>query len=182
MFPLIRSLAAVITALLLVVSTAVAHDGVDALTNDFRAQNGLHSLQTSPILTQFAEQRAREIVSDFSHDFGWWDASGCRGVGENIHYRIPAASDPASYSVQAWINSPGHRANMLGDWDVQGSAIYLAPNGGHYAVQLFGFDCGTTSQPSPTPQPTPQPTPAPTHTPQPSEAPVLLLPDTSLSS
>lgn len=135
-------------ALLLTLAVAVKADtGIDGGTNAYRNANGLASLPTSGTLASLASQRAQEIYSDFSHNFSWWGASGCKGIGENLVYRVPAPSDPSGYSVQAWIDSPAHRANLLGDWDVMGSAVYVGADGGMYAVQLFGKDCGLDPQP-----------------------------------
>lgn len=141
-----------------------ADAGIDGGTNAYRNSQGLGSIATSNLLTSLAAQRAQQIYSpntgaNFFHDFWWWDDSGCRGIGENLVYRLPADSDPSGYAVQAWIDSASHRANLLGDWDVTGSAIYFAPDGGEYAAQLFGKDCGLDALPE---QPLPQqPVPAP---------------------
>lgn len=159
---------------------------IDSGTNDIRAQQGLPAIATSNLLTELAHARAVETVSDFSHDFWWWDASGCLGIGENLAYT--SATD-AAWPIRAWVNSPDHYANMLGEWDVMGSAEIVS-GGFRYAVQLFGKDCGggIPSDPVATPVPAPLPTPVPVQNPpvgQPPkpavvQPPVVQLPDTSM--
>lgn len=176
-----------------------ADAGIDGGTNAYRQSQGLPSLATSNVLTQFAAERARQIWSptgmgeNFYHQYWWWGPSGCQSIGENLVYRIPAASDPAAYAVQAWINSAPHRANMLGDFQVIGSATYIGPEGGQYSVELFGKNCGGTPAPAPAPAPAPKPAPAPAPAPAPSPkvqntqggtppAPVTVLPDTAMET
>lgn len=156
----------------------LADGGIDAGTNAYRQTNGLSALGTSPALSTLAFQRAQQIVCEspdtcdnFHHDYWWTDHIGCwTGVGENLTYRIPSPDgDISAYAVQQWINSAPHRANMLGDFTHQGSAIVYS-DGGYFAVQLFQKVCTTA----------PAPTPAP-YVPPASEAPVVMLPDTAIS-
>ncbi len=85
--------------------------------NNYRKNNSLNALSINNDLCKIAAERAREIAGNFSHD-GFEAAverSGIQksAVGENI------ASGPLT-AVQfvewSWDKSPGHRANMLGDW------------------------------------------------------------------
>jgi hypothetical protein len=149
---------------------------IDSGTNDIRAQQGLPPITTSNLLTELAYARAAETVSDFSHDFWWWEVSGCAGIGENLAYT--SATDEA-WPLRAWVASPDHYANILGDWDFMGSAE-ITSGGYRYAVQLFGKNCGTAPPPPP-PAPTPTPTPKPVVL-QPTAAPPtpVELPDTSM--
>jgi len=182
-------LAAMVAAFILLIASVPAGNaeaGIDGATNAYRQSLGLPAIAGSGTLTEFAQQRAQQIYSpttgaNFYHQYWWWGPSGCNGIGENIVYRIPAADNPADYAVTAWIQSEPHRQNMIGDWDIMGSATYIAPDGGQYSVQLFGEDCGG-STPAPTPAPAaPQPVSkapqalAATPEPQP-----VMLPDTAL--
>ena len=57
-------------------------------------------------LEELAKRRAQEIVSNFSHD-------GCPGyAGENI-FREGIASTSVARPHEWWMNSPGHRTNIL---------------------------------------------------------------------
>lgn len=88
------------------------------LVNNERAANGLEELETSDELTQVAQTRAKKITTNYSHTRP--DGSSCftalteAGIyyyssGENIAagYKSPEAV------VTGWMNSPGHRANIL---------------------------------------------------------------------
>jgi uncharacterized protein YkwD len=94
--------------------------------NQVRAQNGLGALRSSRPLAEAAEFHSRSMASRgfFAHEspdgasfwkrverfypsrgFHYWSA------GENLAYGSPSMS--ADGAVRAWMNSPGHRANML---------------------------------------------------------------------
>ena len=118
---------------------------VVALVNAERANAGLGSLSSTTALNQAAQKRAEEIVSSFAHSrpdgricFTVFEEYGItyRAAGENI-----AAGQWSPENVMnAWMNSPGHRSNILdsnfghigvGVVYVEGSAY------GYYWVQLF---------------------------------------------
>lgn len=140
-------LAALLGFILAAALTTVAegHERLDRLTNRYRVAHDLHRLKYSARLHYLARKRAREIVTNFSHQYWWINRSRCtRAWGENIMYRIPAPEHRALYAFRAFRDSPPHRANMLGRYTHRGSAIYVAPNGGMYVVQLFGRRCATS--------------------------------------
>lgn len=131
-------------------------------TNEYRSAHGLPPLAINPALNTAAQARALDMKTHgyFAHnnpDTGEGPSEAIEDAGyaarvsaENIakgNWR----SDRAL--VQAWIDSPGHRANIL-DPEVREIGIGLLRDGGlasglpvaHlYAVQLFGkplSDCG----------------------------------------
>jgi uncharacterized protein YkwD len=55
------------------------------------------------------------------------------GLAENI-----AWNSGADEVVEAWMNSPGHRRNILGDYNEIGIAIAINEKGEPYACQVFG--------------------------------------------
>lgn len=169
---MLRAALAAILLLLLLVSPARSSTNIDAGTNTYRVGQGLVALPTSTTLTNLALQRAEQIVSDFSHTYWWWDASGCAGIGENLAW---TTADDLEWPLSAWIASPSHQANLVGDWDVQGSAEIIV-DGSRYAVQLFGKDCGGGEGQVAVPTNT-GPTPM---TPRPSVPPPVYLPDTAM--
>jgi uncharacterized protein YkwD len=86
--------------------------------NEARANAGLSALKLDPILNEAAEVRAKEVNTRFSHTRP--DGTSCFTVlrefgivynvcGENIAIGF---NDAASV-VRAWMNSSGHRANIL---------------------------------------------------------------------
>lgn len=130
--------ALILTAL--IPSAVSAHDGINRLTNEFRIERGRRPLRTNDNLQRIANDRARAIYyNGFYHDFSWWSRTRCSAIGENIAYRRPALERARGrWFFKAWRDSRPHRHNMLGwGWRRHASAIFLAPDGGMYGVQLF---------------------------------------------
>lgn len=91
---------------------------VVTLVNRIRVANGLNKLTTYDKLTEVAQLRAKEIETNYSHTrpdgtkcFTALEDAGIRSTtaGENI---AKGYSTPEKV-VDAWMNSPGHRANIL---------------------------------------------------------------------
>lgn len=129
---------------------STAQDGLDrakaeeafALVNQQRSENGLGALTWNDSLYDLACTRAQEIVQTFSHtrpdgtDINTSiHALGFSGTGENIARYGNSASD----AVNSWMNSEGHRRNILdADWVYSAMACYRC-NGKYYWVNLFGM-------------------------------------------
>ena len=118
--------------------------GVLELVNAARAENGKSPLTLNSALNDVAQLRADETVKSFSHTrpngtscFTAINEAGIsyRTVGENI---AAGQSTPASV-MNSWMNSEGHRANILnGDFSSIGIGYVKASSGyGHYWVQMF---------------------------------------------
>jgi uncharacterized protein YkwD len=137
-------------------------DRLLALTNSYRASNGLPPLTVNVRLTAAARYQAdymartgiyshtnadgRDLadrVKAAGYSYSW--------VGENIHLYEPdlgrtygidryySPSELANYFFDGWRVSPGHNANLLSTRAVEiGIAIARAPSGDIYAVQVFG--------------------------------------------
>lgn len=112
------------------------------LVNEIRAQNGLKTLTANWELSRVARYKSQDMVDNryFSHTsptygspFQMIRAFGLsfRTAGENIAYgqRTPQAV------VNAWMNSSGHRANILNASYTQIGVGYVA--NGHYWTQMF---------------------------------------------
>ena len=110
-----------------------------ALVNGERAEAGLPPLTYRDDLQAAADLRATEIVTLFDHTRP--DGSTCftafnvsyMTAGENIAsgYRTPEAV------MTGWMNSPGHRANIL-KANFTGLAVgHVVSGGRHYWTQLF---------------------------------------------
>lgn len=113
-----------------------------SIVNAERAKYGLSSLTYDSTLGRAADIRAREIKSYFSHTrpngqscFTVLDEVGYsyRTAGENIAYGQRSAEEV----MTAWMNSEGHRANILGDYDYIGIGVYES-GGTIYWSQFFG--------------------------------------------
>ncbi|MFE6593557.1 CAP domain-containing protein [Streptomyces sp. NPDC057781] len=116
------------------------------LTNRERIRAGLPALTVDARLTHAAQAHSADMVArDFySHtdpDGGKpWDRAAAAGatrrtVGENIACGQRSPADV----VEGWMNSPGHRANILkGDFTHIGIGLAGGGRAGTYWTQLFG--------------------------------------------
>lgn len=112
------------------------------LVNQERAKAGLSALTTNSSLTAAANKRAQETKQSFSHtrpngtsfstvlkEYG----ISYRTSGENIAYGQRTPQEV----VNGWMNSPGHRANILNaNFNKIGIGVYES-NGTIYWSQLF---------------------------------------------
>lgn len=117
-------------------------EDVLALVNEERAKTGARPLRLANDMQQAAAIRAEELIVKFSHTRP--DGRKCftvlrnqgRGVGENI---AAGATSPAKV-MEMWMNSPGHRKNILDPNYKELGVGYTYHNGTeyqHYWVQLF---------------------------------------------
>lgn len=60
-----------------------------------------------------------------------------RSFSENVAYNY-GCGDPVETAVRGWINSPGHRKNMLATNSICGIAVYIH-GGYYYFTQLFAL-------------------------------------------
>lgn len=112
------------------------------LVNEQRKANGLSALEYRDDVQNAADLRAKEIITKFSHTrpngtscFTVLSETGVsyRSAGENIAYgqRSPQAV------MTSWMNSSGHRANILSS-NFTGMAVgHVSYGGVNYWVQLF---------------------------------------------
>ena len=104
------------------------------LQNSERAKQGLPALQWNDSLYETAKIRAKEIVKQFSHtrpnggDIFDMIQISWKSAGENIGMGTPLASS----MVNMWMNSAGHKANILADNTHAAVAKY-----GNYWVTIF---------------------------------------------
>jgi uncharacterized protein YkwD len=59
-----------------------------------------------------------------------------RSFAENVAWNA-GFSNPAKTAVDGWIQSPGHRKNMVGKFEYCGIAVYRNAKGAWYFTQLF---------------------------------------------
>lgn len=112
------------------------------LVNDIRTQNGLSPLTANWELSRIARYKSQDMVDKhyFSHTsptygtpFEMIRAFGLsyRTAGENIAYGQRSPQEV----VNAWMNSSGHRANILNASYKQIGVGYVS--NGHYWTQMF---------------------------------------------
>ncbi len=204
------------------VGNATPYDGeLFSLTNQDRASNGLAALADNPVLSEIGQNRpyygcsvspiygraADMLTRDYfahqipgcSADGGYvWpimsaDGVAWRSAGENIGWNNGYA-DPASAINTAFMNSPEHRANILGNYNQLGIGSWYTAGPWNYPgsgssgladVYMFAEEfalLGATAPPPPPPTPRPSssgssggshasPTPTPVATPTPTPTP-----------
>jgi uncharacterized protein YkwD len=124
-------------------STTAFQTAINTLTNTARLAHGCKPLKLNSKLNTAAEKHAKDMskYDYFSHTSRngttWSKRIKKAGYqtpgGENIAMGFPTAVSV----VQAWLNSPGHRRNIL-DCNFKKIGVGFAP-GGDYWVQDFGY-------------------------------------------
>ncbi len=112
------------------------------LVNEERAKVGVAPLRLANDLQAATAVRAREIANKFSHTRP--DGSDCFTVmknrGRTCGENIAAGYDSAEATVEQWMNSEGHRKNILNPAFRELGVGYFYAEGsqfGHYWVQIF---------------------------------------------
>lgn len=114
------------------------------LVNKERTKAGLGTMVLDDSLCNVANIRAKEITEVFEHTRP--NGSSCFTVlkENNISYRavgenIAAGQSTPEEVMKGWMNSPGHRANILSeDFNKLGVGYVTAGDAyGHYWVQIF---------------------------------------------
>lgn len=115
------------------------------LVNAERAKEGLSPLKLDETVAAAALVRAKETEISFSHtrpDGKSFSTAlteqgvNFRGAGENIAW---GQKSPEAV-MEAWMNSPGHRANILNEkFTTIGVGYYQNSSGTNYWTQLFTY-------------------------------------------
>lgn len=111
---------------------------VVTLTNQVRAEHGLAPLVVNQDLVNTAAIRAEELCTtgNLSHD-GWKEVVTPRysyvRVGENLAKNY----DTSTKAVDAWVDSPKHFDNLVGNYSETGVAVKEC-GANTYTVQHFG--------------------------------------------
>lgn len=119
------------------------------LVNKERKKNGLKALVLDSKLCKAADKRASELNRLFDHSRP--DGSSCFTVLKQygISYGAAGENIAAGYTsakevVKGWMNSPGHRANILSK-NFKALGVGHKKSGRHYWVQLFTDGKGSGS-------------------------------------
>lgn len=119
------------------------YEAID-LINAERVKAGLNELEVDEDLMEMAAVRVEEMTEVFAHtrpdgtryttifeEFGWGKpSSSCENGGSGTN-RASAATQ-----VEAWMNSSGHKANILKDNVTKIGVGYAYSNGTHYWTML----------------------------------------------
>lgn len=108
-------------------------------TNSARVHHDLNALDADQCLLRFAAQQAEEMARQelmFHQDLGpVLRTCGLGVAGENVAFGSSSGRDV----VQAWMHSPGHRANILNrGYRLVAVAARESASGRWYSAQVFG--------------------------------------------
>lgn len=109
------------------------------MTNNKRDAHDVKKLAKADCVQKFARRQARHMAKQdlmFHQDLGVvLNKCNLTAVGENVAYGY----DSGRAVVKAWMNSPGHRANLLSPtFGLLGMAVRRSEDGTPYAAQVFG--------------------------------------------
>lgn len=138
-------------------SPAAQEQSMRCMTDFARARAGLGPLDDSQQLDLSAAEKGADVLScdSFSHtacerDFAYWMrqsgyvSESCWHVGENLAWGTGAYGTVRSI-FQAWMRSPGHRRNILGDYEDLGLDLQTGELGNLSGVDVwtahFGSHC-----------------------------------------
>lgn len=163
-------------------ATSISTAEIISLSNNERTSRGLGALATNSALNAAALAKANHMIAN---DY-WahvapdgttpWDFIAGAGysiytAGENLAMGFMTSSGV----VQGWMNSPGHKANILNDTfaDTGVAAVNGILQGQEttLVVAMYGSTGPIAPAPAPAPSPTPAPEPAPAPAPEPSPTP-----------
>ncbi len=110
--------------------------------NACRSERGMSSYAINDTLSKVAMERAEELSRVYSHMRP--DGTKCFTLMKEKGYTYRRAAENIAYGqgsvnevFDAWMNSAGHRKNILGDYREMGIGVYQS-NGVYYWVQEFG--------------------------------------------
>ena len=113
--------------------------------NEFRQSNDLKPLTLNAIISSQAQEHSLEMArrgDTISHR--GFDAR-LKEIRKTISYQAAAENiasnaryeNPAQNAVEGWKNSPGHRKNMLGDYNLTGIGVAQNERGDYFFTQIF---------------------------------------------
>ncbi|MEH1944720.1 MAG: CAP domain-containing protein [Nostoc sp.] len=125
------------------IDTAAQEQSVFNQINNYRASQGLAKLTRNSAIDNQARIHSQNMANGtvpFGHT-GFSErvrAIGIsyRGAAENVAYN-QGYSDPATKAVQGWLKSPGHLANIRGNYDKTGIGVVKNSRGEIYFTQIF---------------------------------------------
>ena len=123
-------------------SEAKIVEEIVVLVNKHRAEIGLDTLTIVPLVCEISKEHSKNMAKGkvgFSHD-GFENRAkriikefGGSGFAENIAFGQPTAQQV----TEGWLKSPGHKANIEGDFNYVGIGLYTDKKGTIYYTQIF---------------------------------------------
>ena len=111
------------------------------LINEHRLSIGLNALKIQNHISYKSLEHNKYMIqkNDMNHDnFSSRSENimrllGAKKVGENVAFRYKTAAEV----VQGWLNSPGHKENIEGDYTHFGIAVTSDASGDKYFTNIF---------------------------------------------
>lgn len=114
------------------------------LVNQIREENGLEPFVYNETLADTARAHSQDMIDRafFDHTNPDGDDPFDRMEANGVTYWMAAENIAAGYTtpeavVEGWMNSPGHRANILSDCEELGVGLALGGSMGYYWTQCF---------------------------------------------
>lgn len=111
--------------------------------NRYRVSKGLRRLSLNAKISQQARIHSRNMAIGkvpFSHQGFRRRVTAIpiryRSAAENVAYNL-GYSDPASEAVTGWLHSPGHLANLKGNYNLTGIGVATNSKGEVFLTQIF---------------------------------------------
>ena len=137
---------------------------VHELVNEHRTTLGLTPLALIPEISDIARVHSRDMATGrVARGHAGADARAekisnsipYRGFGENVAaINQGGEGGEGAAAVSGWLQSPGHRRNIEGSYDLAGIGIARSEDGTYFFTQLF---VTPATHSSPVPLPTPEP-------------------------
>lgn len=113
--------------------------------NDYRVSQGLPPFQSVAFIADVSRKHSADMANGtqpFSHNGFNERVAQIRtqmtvsSAAENVAYN-QGYSDPATQAVQGWLKSPGHLANIRGNFTKAGLGVATNAQGAYYFTQVF---------------------------------------------
>ncbi len=111
--------------------------------NEYRVKHGLKPLKMNNLMSVEAAKHSRNMASHtipFGHKYFdkrihrlFAEIKHCSGGAENVAYNYKDAKDV----VRNWLTSPGHRRNIVGNYNLTGIGLARDKRGKLYFTQIF---------------------------------------------
>ncbi|MFN6514193.1 MAG: CAP domain-containing protein [Nostoc sp. CreGUA01] len=125
------------------INTAAIEQSVFTQINNYRSSKGLPKLTRNSTIDNQARIHSQNMASKkvaFGHTGFQERLKAMRisytGAAENVAYN-KGYSDPATQAVQGWLKSPGHLANIVGNYNLTGVGVASNSQGQIYFTQIF---------------------------------------------
>lgn len=124
-------------------SDAAMSEAVLKYINQYRGSRDLKPLKMNPFASEQARKHSLEMAEhklSFGHEgFNkrierlYKEIKGCQAGAENIAYNYKTAK----IVVEQWLTSPGHKRNIVGNYNITGIGIARDKQGKLYYTQIF---------------------------------------------